>query len=399
MRRCYGFVLLFTISACADSRSPTDATPRLSPGSTIDVKPLPKSEHSVDSLPIMARLDAAVGRALQPLMIPADDFSKSAEGVHPDVACTTKAWNGAACWLMYTPYQGSDASWENPAILRGQSDTSWVTPDGVHNPIVPFPGLGQYNSDPDHAFDPGTGRLIEIHRVVNSAVNRIMIMSTGDTHEWTVPVLAFKESNHDAVSPALIIDADRTARVWYVQAGPEGCSARATSIVMRTAEPAPGQRFEDATWSPASPVKLAIPGNVIWHLDVIALPPGRGYLALVVAYPKGWTCANDDLWLAWSPDGDSWTSASVPLLWTGMKSAKAQSIHTWYRGTMRYDARVDSLHVWPSGMSESHVWSLYHTVVKLATIQSWLVAASPGDYSPTQVLAAPPLRLDRAAMP
>src|SRR5579884_2606983 len=87
---------------------------------------------------------------------------------------------------------------------------------------------------------------------------------------------------HDAVSPSLIINSDRSAKLWYVRAGGQGCSAAASTVALRTAQPDSGQRFEQADWSAPSPVDMVIPNYVIWHLDVTALPNDRGYVALVV---------------------------------------------------------------------------------------------------------------------
>ena len=178
--------------------------------------------------------------------LPPDAFSQSADAVHPDMVCPPNGWNGGACWLMYTPYKNSDPAWENPGFLVAANDTVWVTPSAIRNPIIAYPGAGSYNSDPDHAFDPATRRLIQIYRVVADTMNRIMLMSTATGKQWTTPVVAFAAHSHDIVSPTMVIENDRTARVWSIRSGVAGCNALSTTLEVRSAHPDLTQSFESA---------------------------------------------------------------------------------------------------------------------------------------------------------
>jgi hypothetical protein len=280
---------------------------------------------------------------------------------------------------MYTPYRNSDAGYENPAFLSASSDTTWDTPAEIKNPIVAYPGFQKYNSDPDHAYDPVTGRLVQVYRVVADGYNRIMIMSTGNAKQWTPAAIAFVERNHDAISPSLIIERDRRAKIWYVRSGADGCNSTTSSVQLRVAMPDSNSRYERSDWSALRPTNLSIPGFVVWHLDVAALPNDTGYVALVVAYAKGLTCGASELWLATSRDGIAWTSYPMPVLWRTMKLAKRRAITTWYRGTLRYDAASDSLHLWPSALAGS-TWTVYHTAVKLSDLLDLLQVSQPADF-------------------
>jgi hypothetical protein len=374
-------LLVVALVGCSD-HSPTPTAPATPPTR------LPRGGGYVDSIislagkadpkPLADRVADLVSARLAKVALPPDNYSLSSDAVHPDVACGDQEWNGARCWLMYTPYKNGNAGYENPALLMVANDTTWTTPAAITNPIVPWPGVGAYNSDPDHAFEPGTHRLTEIYRVVAEGYNKIMIMSTTNARTWTPARIAFKEANHDAISPSLIIEDDHTANVWYVRAGVEGCDASKSTVVMRTAMPDSGERIDQATWSAAKTVNLSILGSVIWHLDVESLPGGRGYVALVVAYPRGSGCASSDLWLATSSDGINWRTFAMPLMWRGMAAARKRSISTWYRGTLQYDERTDSLHVWPSGLSGPN-WTIFHTAFKLSDMLGLLSAAQPGD--------------------
>jgi hypothetical protein len=128
-------------------------------------------------------------------------------------------------------------------------------------------------------------------------------------------------------------------------------------------------------------VDLAAPGAVVWHLDVLALPNDRGYLALVVAYPHGWACGNSDLYLAASPDGVHWQTYPAPALWRDMAWARRRSVTSWYRGTLRYDAATDMLHMWPSVLLSGRTWSVYHASAKLSDLTNLLGSAKAADIS------------------
>jgi hypothetical protein len=379
---------LATSTSAADSR-------RVSPPGLRPDTILPP--HHIDPRSPVARLEALVSANLTPVAIPADLFSRSSDAVHPDMACPPAPWNGQHCWLMYTPYLNSDPSYENPSFVYAQSETTWATPPGITNPVVPWPGLQKYNSDPDHAYDPATHRLVQLYRLVADGYNKIMLMSTTTGRQWTTAVLAFQELNHDAVSPALIIEPDEEAKVWYVKTGSGGCQTTASSVVMRTTRPAADSSFERAVWSDAVPVNLSIPGYNIWHLDVAKLPGQAGYVAFIAAFPKGTGCANNDLWLATSPDGITWRSYALPVLWRSMRFAKTAGLTTWYRGTLRYDAETDSLHLWPSALVGSR-WNVYHTSVPLDAVLGLLRSTDHADLAATS-LASLPVNPTRIPMP
>jgi len=364
------------LASCTDSKAPT-SPPRFSADASLPTEPSAPRQR-VDPRPIAEQIESLIRPRFRPVTLPADGYSLSTDAVHPDISCPNASpWNGTRCWLMYTPYKNSDPSYENPAFLAAGSDTAWATPPQVLNPVIGYPGQGQYNSDPDHAFDPATGRLIQMYRLVADSMNRIMLMSTANARQWTTPVVAFKERNHDAVSPSLLIDNDRRAKVWYVRTGTEGCLARTSTVLMRTSHPGNGVGFEQADWSAPTPVDLTVPGAVVWHLDVIDVP--GGYLALVAAFPRNSMCSASDLWLATSSDGIRWRTFAVPVLWRGMSMVQNKSLTTWYRGTMRYDAESDMLHLWPSAFAGAR-WGVYHLSARLGDLLAVLGSAQAADW-------------------
>jgi len=392
MRFVYRVGCAVALVACADSQNP--AVPLSSRPLRPADNPLPPGSTNTqfDSRPVTERLEELIGQRLVKVSIPPDSYSQASDAVHPDIACPPGDWSGAHCWLMYTPYRNSDAGYENPALLTASTDTTWETPVEIRNPIVPYPGANKYNSDPDHAYDPVTRRMVQVYRVVSDSFNTIMIMSTANARQWTPAKVAFRERNHGAVSPSLIIERDREAKIWYVRTGVDGCASASSSVEVRTAIPDGDSRYEASEWSPATPVDLTIPGFVPWHIDVAALPNDGGYVALVVAYAKGLTCGASELWLATSGDGVAWRTYPMPVLWRTMKLAKKRFISTWYRGTLRYDAATDSLHLWPSALA-GPTWTVYHTSAKLSDLLEMLQVAPPPGFRFSLFSLRPPARM------
>ncbi len=364
--------------ACSDSHSPTVPASPLTRTMPLGVPTEPGAPpEKFDPASLADRIEAMMTAKFARVTLPPDAFSQSADAVHPDMVCPPSGWNGGACWLMYTPYKNSDPAWENPGFLLAANDTVWVTPSAIRNPIIAYPGAGSYNSDPDHAFDPATRRLIQIYRVVADTMNRIMLMSTATGKQWTTPVVAFAAHSHDIVSPTMVIENDRTARVWSIRSGVAGCNALSTTLEVRSAHPDLTQSFESVEWSDPTPLDFSIPGYVPWHLDVAELPFG-GYVALIAAFPRGNSCGQSDLFLARSDDGFSWHALPMPIFWRGMATAKQRAVSTWYRGTLRYDPQTDLLDIWPSALAGPS-WTIYHTAVRLSEITDVMAGAKASD--------------------
>jgi len=321
-----------------------------------------------------ARLAAAIVDPIQRLVIPT--YDSTGENVHPDILLFPEPWHGWRCWMLFTPYRESNSRLENPSVVASDDCLSWQEPQGVRNPFIEPPRAG-YNSDPDHAFDPGLGEVVTLHRVAGDFTNQILISSTTDGRLRTRPRLAFEEPNHRAVSPALVISGDRTGRIWYVDAG-SGCSSSWSRVKLRTARPGPRQSFRDASWSLPEDVDLYQPGYVVWHLDVLELPGNQGWLALYAAYPStgpGVRCSNDDEFLAWSADGKKWRTFNAPILWRGMPRLGLASL---YRGSLAYDAERDLLRVWFSGLDTDLSWWSYYVSFEYTALRRALEGAAPG---------------------
>src|SRR4051812_19181691 len=101
--------------ACADAKAPTAVSSQ--PFNPILPAPHADSVRGYDRLdgrPLPDRVAELVGRRFAKVVLPADTYSEATDAVHPDIACPPATWNGTRCWLMYTPYKNSDATYENP---------------------------------------------------------------------------------------------------------------------------------------------------------------------------------------------------------------------------------------------------------------------------------------------
>src|SRR6185437_4324436 len=102
--------------ACSDANAPVAVT-------SSHHHPVVAEPHADSAVQTSSRLDGRsipdrvadlMTRGFAKVALPADTYSLATDAVHPDIACPPDSWNGAKCWLMYTPYKNSDATYENP---------------------------------------------------------------------------------------------------------------------------------------------------------------------------------------------------------------------------------------------------------------------------------------------
>jgi hypothetical protein len=321
-------------------------------------------------------LSEALLRAPKKVTIPT--YDGSGQNVHPDVVFFANQWNGFKCWLSFTPYKGSNVALENPSIVASNDCENWQVPPGGVNPLVDIAQRNSvvYNSDSDHAYDFSRNASVMIFRSVAKDTNFVNIMETRDGITWTQPLVALSRASHEAVSPSIIIEPDRRARIWFVNTGKGGCSTGASTVEMVSAKPRRTESFIEADWSFPIQTNLQQPGYVIWHIDVIQLPDGS-FMAVYAAFPQayGSSCSNNDLFLAWSKDGLDWTTSNVPIRWRTMKELPLRSL---YRATMLYTSGTNSLRIWFSAMDQNKNWWTYDSSYDYAKLMDALRGAAPG---------------------
>jgi hypothetical protein len=90
--------------------------------------------------------------------------------------------------MAITPYPGSDNDYENPSILASNDKTTWVVPDGLTNPIVPFPGGTDFNADCDMVLVDGTMYVFYLEVTSDSTDAEIYYKTSTDGITWSAAV-------------------------------------------------------------------------------------------------------------------------------------------------------------------------------------------------------------------
>ncbi|MBI3568838.1 MAG: hypothetical protein HY084_11635 [Gemmatimonadetes bacterium] len=299
-------------------------------------------------------------------------YDGSGQTVEPDIVFFPGGWNGWEYWMAINPYPRGDASVEHPSIVVSHDGLDWVVPPGAVNPVVPRDGA---NSDPDLSYDPVGDRLVLHYRQVREGANVILSTSSRQGSLWSVPRVAFRETNHGAVGPSTVHQAGGRTAMWYLDAGPQGCRSGATTLKLRTSPSAIDLAVSPAAalWSAPVTTDLRQPGQVLWETDVEYVASTREYWAIYPAFPDAaGSCGRDDLFFARSGDGLTWSVHAVPFLRRGF-SAWADG--TLYKATFVYDADHDLLRVWFSAMARDGTWHLGFVSYRFSAFEQALAGA------------------------
>lgn len=288
--------------------------------------------------------NSVLANAPAPLVTPT--YDGSGQAMHPSIVYFQAAWSGYTYWMAVTPYPNNDYTVENPSILASNDGLTWVVPAPLVNPVAPR--VGFHLDDPDLIYDPGSGQLW-LYYVEEDLANNTHVLrrTSADGINWSAPADMFSVPNYNVLSPAV----QKTANgymMWYVDAGPSGCEAAATSVEYRTST-------DGVTWSAPSVANLSQPGEQVWHIEVRYIAAKQQYWALYAAYPNA-SCGNTTLYFATSKDGINWQVSGSPILGTGQQWDHDQI----YRSTFLYDSGSDLLRVWYSAQ-QGHVWHTGYT--------------------------------------
>jgi len=174
-------------------------------------------------------------------------YDGSGAAVHPSVVdMGAVGWNGYRYWMAMTPYPSGNDDYENPSILASHDGLSWEVPDGLTNPIDPFPGGAAYNSDTDLVWDPDGGRMICYWRhytgVSGATGNLTFCYSTStDGVTWSAQADMFALTYPDdgaLFSPAVVRVAADDWRMFLVGSGQASKVHTSTSPTGPWSEPA-----------------------------------------------------------------------------------------------------------------------------------------------------------------
>jgi len=221
-------------------------------------------------------------------------YDGSNQATHPSVLdLGAGGWMGYRYWMAMTPYPNADNTKERPSILASADGDTWGIPAGGSNPIDP---AFDADSDPDLYFETDT--LYCIYRRHNQDV---VLSSTADGINWSVPVVIFTTAASADASPSLLKIGSEYV-IWTVNAA----VAAPYQLERRTCATLTG------AWSAPTVCTIPMPTAAslvcLWHLDVVA--DGSTLYAIIVYQFAAYV-----LYLASSTDGGlTWTRAAGPVL-------------------------------------------------------------------------------------
>ncbi|HUJ71467.1 MAG TPA: PKD domain-containing protein [Verrucomicrobiae bacterium] len=244
---------------------------------------------------------AIATNARTPLLIP--EPSGRNEALHPSVVFAPDGWNGYRYWMLYTPYDFTQASNENPHVDVSNDGQTWIQAPGVTNPIEPWPGTG-YNSDTDLVLGPDN-TMYAFWRAAIGVMEQIYYRTSTDGTNWVNKTLALQVSafQRHLLSPAVIYDGT-TWWMWTVNSQVQPGVVGVVEMWKATSPSGP--------WIGPIQTDLTAPvGRQPWHTEVRSV--GDRFVQLVLVTDIG-SNTNGVLYLSSSTNGVNWTPLGSPAL-------------------------------------------------------------------------------------
>lgn len=292
-------------------------------------------------------------------------FIKDISGIrhsycHPDVAFFENGFNGYRYWMAFTPYFGAIGSsgasilYENPTVVVSNDGLNWQEPKNIINPIQRRPSLQDgivrngkdtlqgYWSDTDLLF---VNNHLELYyrgsvvsptslkrtaaksrnndaKLAKPAVRTIVMQTSNNGVDWE-PLEVLYTSNYpetlsdnDILSPSFVYTPK--GKVSYevlLNKGKEGYKENDDSFILKRTS-TNGIDYSDFASSKivtldSKPWKKTNPQYSPWHLHATYID---GYYFLYLAIGRVKSYISDDLYLAYSKDGDNFKVYPEPLV-------------------------------------------------------------------------------------
>lgn len=210
-------------------------------------------------------LSSAVSEVVPPNPYP----SQANAPVHPAALYFKDGLWGYRYWMAFTPYPGSDSTYENPSVVASNDLQTWVAP--ASNPLVAKPSGGSnYNADPHIFMAPDNSRMyLAFRERIIGGNNNVKVMHTSDGVNWSAPVtiISGAQGSVDYGSPS----------IWW-----NGTGWTMISHQIDAAAPWPVRRNVSTTsdvygaWGAATTVTIpALSGRAWWHSFHARLPSGQ----------------------------------------------------------------------------------------------------------------------------
>jgi hypothetical protein len=234
--------------------------------------------------------------------------------------------------MGFTPYPNTNNDYENPSVVASNDKETWVVPDGLTNPVVPFPGGSDFNNDVDMVLDGGTMYLFWQLSTNNSSDTEIYYKTSVDGVTWS-------ESTHielpgfpvEFKSPAFIKETNGWM-LFYAN----GALYRTTCATL------------NGTWSAP---QLAYNQGTLSHVDVTK--SGGVYYALLMQ--NDYTLRFAASWNG----GLTWYVKSTDILTKG--AAGHWTDNGFYRSTIQRTATGFDL--WYTGIGSITSWQFGYTTI------------------------------------
>lgn len=239
-----------------------------------------------------------------PVWAPTPTADGTGEVIHPDVIdFGPDGWSGHRYWMAITGFYQAIEPLENPHILVSDDGWHFSPPDGLTNPIDPWPGEATnnakwYNSDTDLVYDPDADRLICYYREVPQSTTGSQLMrarTSADGSMWSDEIALF-DAHRDvdggffSTSPAVVRVSSGEWRMYLASGGlSDSASDRNRFLTAPTAlGPWDNETFTKINWARGD----GTPGPTPYHGDVI-LHGGR-YFAIFQRGGSEYPAISDD---------------------------------------------------------------------------------------------------------
>lgn len=143
--------------------------------------------------------------------------------IHPKVLYFPELFGGHKFWMAYTPYPNGADREENPCIAYSNDMVTWITPEGVTNPLdVPANTGDSYLSDTHLVYNTDT-KMLEIWYRGAGSVETIYRRRSSDGVTWGDREVMFRGSSglSSYLSPAIIYE-DGIYKIWAGSGNPSG---------------------------------------------------------------------------------------------------------------------------------------------------------------------------------
>ena len=293
-------------------------------------------------------------------------FEGSGQAMHPDIMQNAPLLGGWEYRMSFTPYPGEAEATEDASVVVSHDGVHWEVEQGIVNPLSPhFAGL-KTNSDPDYVYDVVDHRCLLFYRSVmeDNPVERLYVLTSSPScRQWSTPKLLFSGPQYTLISPTVVMRPDHAApMMWTVDSHGEGCGGRSSRVTMRQWVGDPREGLLNGRWMPPVVTDLAVPGRVVWHLDVNWSEELREYWALFPAFVPGQGCSSSDLFTAHSTDGVHWAVLTDPLVRRGDTTWTARTL---YRSTAQW-LPGRRMRVWFSAKGGDGRWRTGETTFQAA---------------------------------